>query len=186
MSIMAIGVAALGWVPASALTKAPPTLPPTAHDQAEDTGVDGTLIVSVLPGSLSISSSQTPLTLERMPGNGPSSRYQGVLPRVRVVDTRGSLIGWNASVRFFAPSSLPAEDLRLRVHPKKPIVVSGSPKGIDAAAPVWTTFDVPCALFNAKQGFGAGTYDDEALVELVLPFAGDIASITLEYETIVF
>jgi hypothetical protein len=178
-------------MPALAVPKAGP--PPTSERHASTTsaaarekkgnnGDAGTIVVSVLPGSLSVSTAQTPLVLQRMPGAGHTTRYRGLLPSVRVVDMRGSLIGWSATVRFFAPSSVPGTGLRLRTRPGQPVVVSGLRTGIHSGTLEWTAFETPVALFEAESGSGAGTYDDDAVVELVLPFASDIASIPLEYE----
>jgi len=143
----------------------------------------GSLAVAVTPGSLSISPTPSLLTLERGPGTGRTTRYVGLLPVVRVIDTRGSLLGWDATVTFFRPSSIPATDLRLRVHPGRPTVASGQSKGIRSAVPEWIAFDTQVALFAAEPGYGAGAYDEDARIELVLPFASDVAAIDLAYAT---
>jgi len=190
MAIVAVAVL-VGSVPAVALPKATfhdlnhhhaSMSTPTAQELDDPGETAGTIAVSVLPGSLTVSTAQTTLTLKRMPGNGHTTRYRGMLPSVRVIDTRSSLIGWNVTARFFPPSAAAAADLRLRVHPGKPVVVSGQRAGVHSAAPAWTTFETPLSLFGGDQGFGAGTYDDDALIELVLPFATDLTSIALEYE----
>jgi hypothetical protein len=181
---MAIG-AVLGFAPASAVpngnARALKNEPPRFAAHTVKTAA-GALVVTVSSGPLSISTDQSVLTLERAPGRGRITRYRGVLPRVRVIDMRGSLVGWDATIVFLTSSYLHAEGVRISMHPGRPVVVSGDRKGVRADGPEWADFGTPVSLFGAESGSGAGTYDEDALVELVLPFASDARSITLGYE----
>jgi hypothetical protein len=138
------------------------------------------IAVSVPSGPLALSMSGNEVVLRRRPGNGNATRYEGVLPRVQITDTRAQLLGWLVQVSFAAPSSVDPVSARLFVRPNQPTIVSGDARGVRKGRPDWTTFGSEVSLFSADQGAGRGTYVDDATVVLMVP-RSDAPSITLMF-----
>ncbi len=172
-------------IPAFGGTHAAP--PPPAIEAPADNGPsDGASIaVSVPAGSLVLTTSGNAVVLHRRPGNGNTTRYEGVLPRVQVTDTRAVRLGWLVQVAFAAPSSIDASGARIFVHPGQPQVISGDDRGVWKGHPEWADYGSQVSLFSAEQDAGGGTYTDDAKVVLVIP-RSDAASITLTFDTSVF
>ena len=153
------------------------------EDRARETDASAANVAVVLaPGPLVISADEAPLILDRMPGSGGSTRYRGRLPRIRIVDTRSTLAGWQVTVRILAPDSLSTAGSRLQIRPDRPRVLAGQIRGVRASRPVWSALGEQVSLFSADQGFGNGAYDDDALVELVLQYPSSATTITLPFE----
>ena len=158
-------------------TRAPERLLPATGEEA------ASMAVAVAPGPLAISVEDGPLVLERLPGRGNSTRYRGTLPAVRVIDARGSLAGWQVVVRLIAPETPEASGARLFFQPGGPDAVSGQARGVRASRPVWSALGDSLSLFHAEPGYGNGAFDDDASVELFLPYATSVASIAVSFET---
>ena len=149
-------------------------------------GTTGASIAVTVPaGSLAISTAGNTLVLARRPGNGSTTRYEGVLPRVQVTDTRAPRIGWLAQVSFASPSSIDPSSSRLFFHPGQPSALYGNDRGVRKGQPEWTTFGSQVSLFSAEQGAGGGTHSDDATVVLVVP-RSNAPSITLMFDASVY
>jgi len=140
------------------------------------------IVVSVPSGSLALSMSGNEIVLQRRPGNGNTTRFEGVLPREQITDTRAQLLGWLVQISFVAPSSVDPSSARLFVHPSQPTVVSGDARGVGKGRPRWAAFGPEVSLFSAEQGAGRGTYSDDATVVLVVP-RSDAQSVTLMFSS---
>lgn len=174
-AIVVASIAVASWSPARASSSRPEraTTPPIS-------GAD--IAVSVLPGPLAISTSETALVLHRRPGRGNTTRYEGELPNVQVVDARATPLGWSATITLVAPEGMSTAGVRLFVHPSRINVISGAREGVEAVRPRWTSFNEQVPVFGADQGYGRGTYADDATITLVLPYASDAQSLTLAFE----
>jgi hypothetical protein len=162
------------------------TTPAPAHATASnDGGLSQTLAVSVLPGSLTISppaGSVSPTAGSVSPsgdsmtfshdGDGHGDTYRGTLPLVRIVDARGSLAGWNASVSLQGIDGLSASQLagaQLCVNPDKPTIVSGNPGEVRAAKHSCGGVGDPISVFFAPPPGGGGMFTDSATMTLRIP-----------------
>jgi hypothetical protein len=126
------------------------------------------LSVEVPVGSLSVTNSSGVVVLRRMGVGNGRSIYRGTLSNVRVIEMRASLPGWNVSVSFSAPGPTTLDGAVVRARPGEPVVVSGDAEGVTKAHPSWTELEEEVPLFGAAIGFGRGTYEDGADVELAL------------------
>jgi hypothetical protein len=110
------------------------------------------------------------VVLKRVGVGHGRSIYRGSLPNVRVTDMRGSPPGWNVSVSFGATDPVPDfDEATLRVRPGNPSVVSGDGEGVMKGHPSRTALGRDVPLFAAAMGYGRGTYEESADVELALP-----------------
>jgi hypothetical protein len=107
---------------------------------------------------------------------GASRHYQGALPPVTVVDGRGTLVGWTATLTY--PANGQRGDV-LAVRPTTPSVIDGEPRAIVAARRFLLSPGDSHALFRAPSGGGGGTYAAGATVDLV---AEDGAASTRQIE----
>lgn len=133
--------------------------------------------VSIQPGPLTVSpgSEQVPFT-----NMGPLAHtiplYGGDLAPVTVVDARGSLAGWSATVSLQSVVGLAgagAARTRLCVDPGTPTMVAGNPNDVVRSAHrACGRVGDPISLFEAAPGGGGGTYQDTAHLTLIVP--GDI------------
>jgi hypothetical protein len=130
-----------------------------------------TLSVSVLPGSLTVSPTSDSATFSRS-GNAGGQAFRGDLAPVKVVDARGSLVGWNASISLQSVDGLSTAQLagaQLCATPDTPTVVAGNPGDARAATPSCGRFGEPVSVFFAPAGGGGGTFADTAVLTLGLP-----------------
>ncbi|HEY6473181.1 MAG TPA: hypothetical protein VIY26_09840 [Acidimicrobiales bacterium] len=105
----------------------------------------------------------------------------GTLSTVTVVDTRGSLVGWQATVALQSLSGVPATDLaraRLCVSPGPATAVSGRQPEVRTGRAACGGADEPFTFFFAPPNGGGGTFDDTARVTLRLPSVQDTGSVT--------
>jgi hypothetical protein len=96
----------------------------------------------------------------------------GSLATVTVVDARGSLVGWRATVSLQSVAGVSAADLAkatLCVSPDAPTVVAGNPPEVRAAQPVCGDAGDPLPFFFAPPNGGGGTFSDTASLTLHLP-----------------
>lgn len=163
------GEAAPSTAPSPSIPAGPSkgVLPPvTEHDLdvvpaagSQPRSVTEVVALEILPGTLTLVTPRATVVLRR-DGDG---RWSGTLPPVRVVDARGSLVGWR--VRW-ALAGVEADGRaaggRLLVTPDGPAVVDGSPAGLHAGSPP------SHVLFESEAGAGGGTYEAGARLRLEL------------------
>jgi len=129
--------------------------------------------VSVLPGPLSVSPTTESVSLTQFRASGRGLPfYRGLLSPVTVVDARGSLVGWRASVSLQGVAGATAGQLAhalLCASAHTPTVVAGNPGDAHrvpfSCAGVGGTVSV---FFAPPQG-GGGTFSDTADLTLLLP-----------------
>ena len=138
-------------------------LDPSPDDAAAAPGgVAQTVSVSVEPGPLVVLDGTRAFTLTRIPG---STTYRASIPAFRVVDARGSLVGWRFSVR--PEIALPGGRGTLRVRVTRISVFASSIDGVRA-------FDADvepgrtATVASAASGNSGGTFD----VALTITWAG--------------
>lgn len=127
-----------------------------------------TIAVSILPGPLTVSPSSQSIAFSGDRGGTDV----GDLAAVTVVDARGSLVGWTATVALRSVSGLDASQLahaRLCVSPDAVDVVAGNPPEVRSATGSCGTLGVPLAVFFAAPNGGGGTFSDTAGLTLQLP-----------------
>jgi hypothetical protein len=91
---------------------------------------------------------------------------------VTVVDARGSLVGWNATITLQSVSGLTASQLtgaRLCVEPDPVTVAGGRPNEVRSARPSCGNVGDPLTLFFAPPNGGGGTFSDTGALSLSLP-----------------
>ena len=157
--------------PAAADRPAPsPSLPAvTEHDldpavraasvESAPRAVTEVVVLQVLAGSLTLATPSVTVALRRE-GDG---RWAGDLPPVRVVDARGSLVGWQ--VRWALTDVVVdghAARGSLVVAPGTPVVVDGLSAGLHSGR------RGSHVLFAAEAGTGGGTYEAGAGLSLDL------------------
>jgi hypothetical protein len=168
---LAGALSAFGFMPAAIASRPTPFPPPTQP---------GASIAVTVPSLFVISTCGSEVVLQRRPGNGNTTRYEGVLPCVQVTDTRSPRPGWNVEISLEAPSSIDTSSARLFVHPNQPEVISGDSRGVWKGQPGWRDFGTQISLFDADQGAGGGTYREDATIALVVP-RSDAQTITLGF-----
>ena len=138
-----------------------------------DGSVQQTIGVSILPGPLTVSPATESVSLTQLSAfDRGLPFYRGQLSPVTVVDARGSLVGWRASVSLQGVAGASAGQLahaRLCASAHTPTVVAGNPgdaRGVPfSCAGVGGTVSV---FFAAPQG-GGGTFSDTADLTLLIP-----------------
>jgi hypothetical protein len=91
---------------------------------------------------------------------------------VKVVDARGSLVGWRATVSLQSVAGVSTADLAkatLCVSPDAPTVVAGNPPEVRAGRSVCGGAGDPLQLFFAPPNGGGGTFSDTGSLTLHLP-----------------
>jgi hypothetical protein len=145
------------------------------------TSVQQELVLAVTPGPLTASPGSESVVLSRPgAGRGPNGQGQGPafgggLGAVTVIDARGSLAGWSATVTLHSVSGLDAAQVagaRLCVSPAAPAMVAGNPADVVRRAPSSCGAPgEPISLFFAAPGGGGGTYTGTAGLSLDVPGA---------------
>jgi hypothetical protein len=167
--VLAVSIAGVGAVRASATpggvqitvndpvstTSTTPTAAPGAG-----TAVSQTLAMEVKGGTLSTRPSLLDLTLQ---WDGVRNRYRG-RATFDVVDARGTLAGWAASVTVQLPGRV--KDGVVSVRPLRPAVVDGAGAGLAAGPPTKVSDRGTAALGRAAPGNGGGTYRVAADLEV--------------------
>ncbi len=137
-------------------------------------GVQQTLNVAVLPGPLTVEPPTESVSLSQVRPFGLGEPfYLGELSPITVVDARGSLVGWRATVSLQAIPGLDAQQLaqaELCAAPRPPTMVAGNPDDVVRGAPrSCAGSGRPIPVFFAAPGGGGGTYSDSAGLELIVP-----------------
>lgn len=156
-------------VPVSVTVQAPevpnsvPNIPSPTTPAPAGGGVGESMLVAVRPGGpLRVVPQSVTVVLGR---DGP--RLVASVGPIRVVDPRGTLVGWNLRVRISEATSL--GEGRFEVAPAAPMVVDGESAGLVGANPGRITDDRWTTLMSARQGHGGGTYQ----VSFALRGSGD-------------
>jgi hypothetical protein len=139
--------------------------------------------VSVLPGPLTVNPANESVALSQVTALGQHLPvYRGDLSPVTVVDARGSLVGWRATVSVQAVAGEDTSQLAhvlLCASGHKPTMVAGNPGDV-VRGTVLACAGVgkPVSVFFAAPGGGGGTYSDTADLALVLPSGSLPAQVT--------
>jgi hypothetical protein len=134
--------------------------------------LEQTISVSILPGPLTISPTSESVAFFHDHGHGRGGPYAGSVTSVTVVDARGSLVGWNATVTLESVSGLDSAQLahaRLCVSPDPVTVVAGNPPEVRSGAHSCGGVGEPLTLFDAPPNGGGGTFSDTGALTLLLP-----------------
>jgi hypothetical protein len=148
---------------------------------ASSTSVQQTISVSILPGPLTVSPGSESITFSRDHSRGQGGPYSGGLDPVTVVDARGSLIGWNATVSLQSVSGLSDADLthaRLCAVPDTVTVVAGNPPEVRSGTRTCGNAGDPLTVFFAPPNGGGGTFSDTAALTLDLPSGAASSQLT--------
>ena len=143
--------------------------------------VQQTLVVSILPGTLTVSPDSESVAFSRGHGRGQDGLYSGDLAPVKVVDARGSLVGWDATVSLQSVSGLSDADLahaRLCVVPNAVTVVAGNPPEVRSGTRTCGNAGNTLRVFFAPPNGGGGTFSDTAALTLDLPGAAASGELT--------
>jgi len=130
--------------------------------------------VSVLPGPLTVAPTTASVPLSPSLAFGHRiSVYEGQLAPVTVVDARGSLVGWRATISLQGVTGATAKQLAhafVCVSSPKPTDVAGNPGDI-VRGEVLSCAGAgdPVSVFWAAPGGGGGTFSDTAALRLVVP-----------------
>jgi len=130
--------------------------------------------ISVLPGPLTVSPTTASVPLSPSFAFGHRiSVYQGQLPPVTVVDARGSLVGWRATVSLQSVAGAASTQLAhafVCASSPKPTYVAGNPGDVvRGEALSCAGVGDPLTVFWAAPGGGGGTFSDTAVLRLVVP-----------------
>jgi len=160
----------------------PPASVPQSHPLADTPSipvgsggsVQQTIAVSVLPGPLTVTPATESVTLSQVSVAGRGlPLYRGELSPVTVVDARGSLVGWRATVSLQGVDGVSAATLshaQLCVSAPAPTIVAGNPGDVvRGVAHSCAGAGEPVSVFFAAPGGGGGTYSDTADLRLVVP-----------------
>ncbi|HEX4160850.1 MAG TPA: hypothetical protein VHZ05_00030 [Acidimicrobiales bacterium] len=146
--------------------------------------VEQVLAVPILPGPLTVTPTGESVSFTKAHGQGNGGQLAGSLATVTVVDARGSLVGWRATVSLQSVAGVSAADLAkatLCVSPDAPTVVAGNPPEVRAGRTVCGGAGDPLQLFFAPPNGGGGTFSDTGSLTLHLPGVptADAAAATL-------
>ena len=107
------------------------------------------IAVPVRPGSMTITPGLVRVTLRR----GPGHTLTADLPQVTIIDARGSLAGWTATVAISASVPTSAE-----LVPAPPVAVTGIQGEVRGGPPVPITPGQAAVLAQAGVGGGGGRF----------------------------
>lgn len=137
--------------------------------------VDQTLSVSILPGALTVTPSTESVSFTGRQGQTDGGPNSGSLSTITVVDARGSLVGWRATVSLESVNGVSASKLanaKLCISPDDPTVVAGNPPEVKSGRQACANAGRALVLFYAPPGGGGGTFTDSGALSLSLPGMG--------------
>ena len=143
----------------------------TSIDQNAPVGsgsAEQAISVSVLPGPLTVTPSSESISLTRL----SDGSWQAPVSTVTVVDARGSLVGWQATVTLRSLNGVTPTELaqaRLCVSPDAVVTVAGRTSEVRSGRDACGNVGDPLTLFFAPPGGGGGTFDDTGRVTLESP-----------------
>lgn len=141
---------------------------PAGASGVSSTSADQTISVSIEPGPLTVSPSSQSVVLSGAGG----ATDKGDLAAVTVVDARGTLVGWTATVTLQSVSGLDTSQTahaRFCVTPQTVTVVAGRPPEVQSATGSCGNVGDPLTVFFAPPNGGGGTFSDAAGLTLQLP-----------------
>lgn len=148
-----------------------------------NTGTSGdslqqTIAVVIRPGPLTVTPSSESITFTRSHDGGSLASS---LSPVTVVDARGSLVGWDATISLQSVEGVSAADLaaaKMCVSSDPVTVVAGNPPEVKAGKHTCGTVGDSLTLFYAPPNGGGGTFADTGRLTLDLPVAADASTLT--------
>jgi hypothetical protein len=111
---------------------------------------------------MTITPSNLTVTLIRDRNGG---HYRAALPAIRVVDARGSLAGWRATL---TPTDLPSS-ATFRAKPANAVAIYGNQSEVRTAQPSNATRERPATLMSSDPDGGGGTFEVGGAVVVTLP-----------------
>ncbi len=154
------GAGSVTLVDASAVTTSRPRAhrTPTSSPPIAAFATSEPLIVDVIGGSFSVTPATITVVLHR---KASGNHFVGAYGPVTVVDARGTLTGWTATLTLLGKAPRGA----LVVHPDAPTCISGNANEVDAghSAPFRGAGVV---IMRAPAGGGGGTFSDAGVVDL--------------------
>jgi len=135
----------------------------TSEEVAATRVVEQQVSLAIVGGDMTIAPSAESLTLTRV---DETDGYTADLPTIRVVDARGTLAGWNASLRA---TDVPAS-ATFTLKPGHARAVYGNQSEVQTARPSRAT-EGDADLMFAAPGGGGGTFDVNGTVIVTLPHA---------------
>jgi hypothetical protein len=151
--------------------------------------LDQTISVSILPGPMTVSPASESVAFSQTHGQGQGrgGPYRGSVAPVTVVDARGTLVGWNATVTLLSVAGLDGAQLahaRLCVSSDPVTVVAGNPPEVRSGTRSCGSVGDPLTLFYAPPNGGGGTFSDTGALSLWLPgtAAGNQVTASLSVE----
>jgi hypothetical protein len=150
----------------------------TGNTGTSTDSVEQILAVSINPGPLTVTPSTESVSFANANGQGGGGRLAGSLSTVTVVDARGSLVGWDATVSLQSVDGVSAADLakaKLCVSPGVVTVVAGNPPEVKAGQHACAKAGDALTLFSAPPNGGGGTFSDAGSLTLQLA-GGKLAS----------
>lgn len=134
--------------------------------------VEQILAVPINPGPLTITPATESISFARANERGNGGHFAGSLSTVTVVDARGSLVGWQATVSLQSVDGLSAADLakaKLCVSPDAVTVVAGNPPEVKAGRHECGSASEALTLFYAPSNGGGGTFSESGGLTLLVP-----------------
>ena len=151
----------------------------TGNTGSDGSSVEQSISVSVLPGPLTITPSSASISFAKPRDDG--GPLTGSLSTVTVVDARGSLVGWDATISLQAVDGVSASDLagaKLCVRPDAVTVVAGIPPEVKSGQHACAKAGDPLTLFYAPPNGGGGTFSDTGALTLDLPAGATAGPVT--------
>jgi hypothetical protein len=146
----------------------------TGNTGTNDDSVEQIIAVPINPGPLTVTPSSESVSLANANGQGNGGSLAGSLSTVTVVDARGSLVGWDATVSLQSVDGLSPADLaraKLCVSPDAVTVVAGNPPEVKAGQHACAKAGDALTLFYAPPNGGGGTFSDTGSLTLLVPGA---------------
>jgi hypothetical protein len=144
----------------------------TGNTGSSTNSVEQALVVSLRPGPLTITPATEAVSFTKVHGAGNGGPKVGSPSTVTVVDARGSLVGWQATVSLQSVNGFSAADLakaKLCVSPDAPTVVAGNPPEVKAGRHQCGSAGEALTLFYAPPNGGGGTFSDTGALTLIVP-----------------
>jgi hypothetical protein len=146
----------------------------TGNTGTNNDSVEQIIAVPINPGPLTVAPSTESFSFAKTHGQGNGGPLAGSLSTVTVVDARGSLVGWDATVSLQSIEGVSAGDLakaKLCVSPDAVTVVAGNPPEVKAGQHACAKAGDALTLFYAPTNGGGGTFSDTGSLTLQVPGA---------------
>jgi hypothetical protein len=145
----------------------------TGKTGTNNDSVEQIIAVPINPGPLTVTPSSESVSFAGADGSN-GGRMAGSLSTVTVVDARGSLVGWDATVSLQSVDGVSAADLakaKLCVSPDAVTVVAGNPPEVKAGRHACAKAGDALTLIYAPSNGGGGTFSDTGGLTLQVPGA---------------